>query len=218
MSQVGEEAGPGGEVHTRGYPGQELGDLGSAGGVAGPVALLPLLLALGAQSQHLLAPQLPQVSHSQLQHVSLLQLGDALPLSLQGEHHQVLQLVQTFVDPRSPLSLQHWLHHFPVLVGPGHRSLRHLALHIKVVHGSCRQLRGVRALTSSTASPGLAASPQSHLLECPGAARGTAGRQKLKPWERFELAISQTFNVLPSCPLPAPGLGGEGASKGRGEG
>ena len=33
----------------------------------------------------------PEVPHGELQHVSLLQLGDALPLLLQRRHHQVLQ-------------------------------------------------------------------------------------------------------------------------------
>lgn len=70
------------------------------------------------QCQHLLSLKLPQVSHGQLQDVGLLQLADALSLGLQGEHHQILQLVQAGVDPGSPLPLQQGLHHLPVLVRP----------------------------------------------------------------------------------------------------
>ena len=72
------------------------------------------------QGQHLLSLQLPQVSHSQLQHVSFLQLGDAFSLCLQSEHHEILEFIKTGINPCSSLSLQERFHHLPVLIRPGH--------------------------------------------------------------------------------------------------
>lgn len=53
--------------------------------------------------------QVVQVAHRQLQDVGLLQLGHVFALILQRRHHQLLQLVQTPVDPRPPLPFQQWL-------------------------------------------------------------------------------------------------------------
>ena len=72
------------------------------------------------QGQHLLSLQLPQVSHRQLQHVSLLQLGDAFSLSLQSEDHEILEFIKTGINSSSSLPLQQRFHHLPVLIRPGH--------------------------------------------------------------------------------------------------
>lgn len=65
--------------------------------------------------------ELPEMPHGKLEDVSLLQLRDALPVLLEGGHHQVLQLIQAPVDPRPSLSLEQRLDHVAILVGSGHR-------------------------------------------------------------------------------------------------
>jgi hypothetical protein len=58
----------------------------------------------------MLPPQLVQMTHCQLKNVRLLQFADVLAFRLQGRDNKVLQLVQTFVYPCTPLAFQHWLH------------------------------------------------------------------------------------------------------------
>ena len=55
------------------------------------------------------------MTNCQLQHISLLQLGDALSVLLQRWHHQILQFIKTLVDPRSSLPLQEWFDHVTIL-------------------------------------------------------------------------------------------------------
>jgi len=62
----------------------------------------------GGQAFRLL--HLVQMPDGQLQDVGLLQLGHVLTLSLESRGHDVLQLVQTLVDPGAPFSLQKRLH------------------------------------------------------------------------------------------------------------
>lgn len=69
--------------------------------------------------QSLLAAQLVEVAHCQLEDVGLLQLGHVLAFGLQSCDHQVLELVQATIDAGTTLALQHRLHHFAVLVGAG---------------------------------------------------------------------------------------------------
>ena len=114
VPQVRHQPRPDGDVHAGG--GQAPADLRGAGCVASSVSVH---VEAGVHCQHLLPLQLPQVLHCELQHVSLLQLADALPLGLQREHHQVLQLVQAAVDAGAPLPLDQGLHHFSVLVSLG---------------------------------------------------------------------------------------------------
>ena len=66
---------------------------------------------------------LVQVANRQLEDVSFLQLGDVLALGLQRRRHDVLQLVQTLVDPCSTFPFEQRFHHLPVLMGSWHRRL-----------------------------------------------------------------------------------------------
>jgi hypothetical protein len=50
--------------------------------------------------------QTVQVANGELQYVGLLQFAHILSFSLQGTNHQILQFVQTLVDPRPPLPFQ----------------------------------------------------------------------------------------------------------------
>ncbi len=77
----------------------------------------------GVGLQHALLLQLLQVLDSELEDVCFLQLGDGLSVGLQSKDHEIFELVQALVDPRSPLTLQQRLHHLPILVRPRHGHL-----------------------------------------------------------------------------------------------
>ena len=61
--------------------------------------------------------QVPQMIHCHLQYISFLQSLHSLSILSSDKLHQLLQLLQTGVDPGSSLPLQEWLHDLPVLVG-----------------------------------------------------------------------------------------------------
>ena len=115
VTEVTHQSGSNGDVNSSG--GQTPADLRGTLGVAGSE---PVHVQGGVHCQHLLSLQLSQVLHGQLKHIGLLQLADALSLGLQGEHHQVLQLVQAVVDPGSPLPLDERLDNFSVFLRAGH--------------------------------------------------------------------------------------------------
>ena len=101
LAQVGHEEGAHSDVHSG--RGQALAHFRGAGCVA---SMEPVQVQGRVQGQHLLPLQLLQVADCQLQHISLLQLGDALALVLKRVHHQLLQLVEALVDASPPLPLQ----------------------------------------------------------------------------------------------------------------
>ena len=132
---------PGGDCHLEagGSTRHKLGDLRGREAVSRPVSLYGGQARAGAgssEAKRAVSLQLPEMPHSELEDVSLLQLRDALPVLLKGGHHQVLQLVQAPVDPRPSLSLQQRLDHVAILVGSGHG-------------GFLRQLRGGLAVDAT---------------------------------------------------------------------
>ena len=131
----------GGDCHlqARGSTRHKLRDLRGREAVACPVSLhrgQALSWARGPEAKGAVSLELPEMPHRELEDVSLLQLRDTLPVLLEGGYHQVLELVQTPVDPRPPLPLEQRLDHVAILVGPGHRGL-------------LRQLRGGLAVNAT---------------------------------------------------------------------
>ena len=101
----------GGDCHlqARGSARHKLGDLRGREAVARPVSLhrgQALSWTRGPEAKGTVSLELPEMPHCKLEDVSLLQLRDALPVLLEGGHHQVFELVQTPVDPRSSLPLE----------------------------------------------------------------------------------------------------------------
>ena len=118
------------------------------------------------QGQHLLSLQLPQVSHSQLQHVSFLQLGYIFSFVLKSMNHQIFKFIQALVDPCPSLPFQERFHHFPILMSSRHRCLRHFSVDIKIRANikffHCRikvitaRFSGLRSIENLELSPDLA--------------------------------------------------------------
>ena len=132
---------PGGDCHLEagGSTRDKLGDLRGREAVSRPVSLdrgQARARAGSSEAERAVSLELPEMPHSELEDVSLLQLRDALPVLLKGGHHQVLQLVQAPVDPCPSLSLEQRLDHVAILVGSGHGGL-------------LRQLRGGLAVDAT---------------------------------------------------------------------
>ena len=178
LAQVGHEEGAHSDVHSG--RGQALAHFRGAGCVA---SMEPVQVQGRVQGQHLLPLQLLQVADCQLQHISLLQLGDALSLSLEGKHHEVLQLIQAGVDPRPPLPLQQGLHHLPVLVCARHGIIFSKSGFTRI---DWCHLVLFRALNSSAVKQRLSQSRAgTRNLYPPGATGRRAGPEK-EPWEGME--------------------------------
>ena len=200
VTEVTHQSGSNGDVNSSG--GQTPADLRGTLGVASSE---PVHVQGGVHCQHLLSLQLSQVLHGQLKHIGLLQLADALSLGLQGEHHQVLQLVQAVVDPGSPLPLDERLHNFSVLVSLRHGLVSEGLYLDSRRHGSVVFAVNVRTrLTDPGPRPVFIPS-----VTLPGLARRSTGRQLVisrraprpvseqsSAWER--ISFEQVENCCPA--------------------
>ena len=92
--------------------GQISRHFGGAVGESGPEFVLRRVgrRTAAAQSKCLTFSQLVQVADSQFQNVGFLQFGQIFAFRRQSRRHQLLQLVQTPVDPGTTFAFQHRLH------------------------------------------------------------------------------------------------------------
>jgi hypothetical protein len=67
-----------------------------------------------------LSLQLLEVTNRQFEDVGFLESSDRFAFCFDGDHHQVLEVVEALVDAGAPLSFEDGLHHFAVLVAARH--------------------------------------------------------------------------------------------------
>lgn len=147
MAQMGHQFSAQLDVNTRNGS-QASGNFIGAVGVTSPETI-SIDYRVGGKS--LLTTQFIQMTDGEFQYVSLFQLADIFTLTLERRDHNFLELVETTIDPCPSFSLQHGLHHLPVLVGSGDglgffnrqhfvRHFRHKTKHLGKLH----TLYGVR--------------------------------------------------------------------------
>lgn len=116
--QVAEEASPHLCVHTF-TSGQETGDLSYTLTEAGSVFTQDGRVCVHS-SGHLKSLQVPEVLHSHLKDVRLLQFGVSGAVFLECVQDQGLQLAQTLIDPRTSPLFHDWFRRLSALcLGPG---------------------------------------------------------------------------------------------------
>ena len=100
--------------------GHESGDFGRTSGVSGTIAIhVQARISL----QLLLSFQFLQMSYCQFEDIGFFQFGNGFAFGLQGKNHQILEVIETLVDPGSPFSFKQRLHDFSVLVSTRHGSV-----------------------------------------------------------------------------------------------
>ena len=114
VSEVGHEACTEMDVHSfqgAQAPAHLRGTLGEAG--LESIDRMALAVAVTRDEKSVLRLEFPEVLHSQLEDVSLLQLLSVLSLGLRlkGSDHEIFELIQATVDASSSLSLKQGFHH-----------------------------------------------------------------------------------------------------------
>ena len=123
MSEVRHQPGSHFDLNS-GNGGQELADLSGARGVSGGE---PIHVDGRIGLQHPLALQLLKMADGQFEDVGLFEAGDGLAFGLEGEDHQVAEVLEALVDAGSALPLDEGLHDLAVLVAAAHLNF----------HGGC---------------------------------------------------------------------------------
>jgi len=116
LSEVGHHLRAHADLHS-GNGRQELADLGGARRVSGGKSVD---VEAGVGLELPLPLQLLEVADGQFEDVGLLQSGDGLALGLEGEDHEVAEVVEALVDAGPTLLFDEGLHHLAVLEAAGH--------------------------------------------------------------------------------------------------